>query len=118
MRLEFSLVSLKKVEFGKYGFSAEVGGTVIQMRHGKSVQYDHRVEATVISANSLGVVFFLIIWMRLAQGLLDGTHIPSSINLLNSAFAIFNLSGLNLRGRLATGGPIVTMWYSTSLILF
>jgi len=48
-------------------------------------------------------------WIGLAHGLLDGLHMPSSISRLNSALAILSLSGANLRGRSATGGPVVTM---------
>jgi len=66
------------------------------------------------------VLFFLgTICNGVAQGLYEGCVIPSCSSKLNSAFAAISLSGANLRGLDASGGPgVVLMKCFVSCLMF
>ena len=53
-----------------------------------------------------------------AQELLESRQMPNCTKFTNSSFAILNLSGGSCRGRLATGGPLVLMWWKIPCTLF
>ena len=101
---------LLRSNVGIYVYRADGWCEVVYMRQRVSVQDRHRVRTSVIRTRSpLSELLFRYQMQCATQGLLEDRQ--SCTKCANSAFTVLSLSGGSRRGRLATGGSLIWMWW-------